>query len=151
MDILSCYKGVIPFYRCNNTKDILIHHSFAISLLSLTTPSIFNIYNSKINNLLNTIISHAFVSSLNEAIMIYGTSFPVSKSLMAVELLYKIYLFSFNAILNSYYKIKLFKNLEYKFGHIPLYLLIFGSGYVYFSMYTKLLKASVYKFKLLIK
>ena len=54
----------------------------------------------------------AFVSSLNEAIMVYGTSYKMTKLLTTFELIYKVYLFSFHALMNAGNKIKLITVLE---------------------------------------
>ena len=151
LDMLSCYKGVIPFYRCNNASDIYRHHTGALLLITLALPSLFGFYSNNINSQLNKIISIGFVSSLNEAIMIYGTSNKLGKFTTGIELLFKMYLFSFNAIWNSYKKYRLLTQLEYKSSHIPLYLICVGGWSLYMSLYPKLLVKSMGKFKKLIK
>jgi len=150
-DLLSCYQGVIPFYRCRETRGIYIHHISSMTLLAMTIPSWFNIYPSKINLLLTNIISNGFTSSLNEAVMIYGLSNKLSPFTQGLELLFKIYIFSFQAILNSYYYTSLFMLLNYKFKMIPLYIVCFGGWSLYGALYPGLLKASIYKFKKLLK
>jgi len=151
LDMLSCYNWVIPFYRCHNASDIYKHHLAGILLITMAVPSLFGIYSNNINSQLNEIISIGFVSSLNEAIMIYGTSNKLCKFTTGIELLFKMYLFSFNAIWNSSKKYKLLTQLEYKLSHIPLYLICVGGWSLYMSMYPKLLVKSMEKFKKLIK
>ena len=146
-DMLNCYKGVIPFYRCHNTKDIYIHHMGALFIFTMTIPSMF-VNNPIKNKLINKITSVAFVSSLNEAIMIYGTSYPMSRTLTAFELMYKIYLFSLNAYWNSLYKIKLMSILESK--DILLYIFCLSGLSFYILLYPRLLKGSIYKLQKLI-
>ena len=150
-DLLSCYQGIVPFYRCRETRGIYIHHISGMTLLAMTIPSWFNIYPSKINLLLTNIISNGFTSSLNEAVMIYGLSNKLSPFTQGLELLFKIYIFSFQAILNSYYYTSLFMLLNYKFKMIPLYIVCFGGWSLYGVLYPGLLKASIYKFKKLLK
>ena len=146
LDILSCYKGIIPFYRCSNTKDIYYHHIYALSLISLSIPSVFNIYSMNVYKKINSIISYAFVSSLNEAIMIYGVSYPLSFYIQQFELLFKIYLFSINAMINSKNIYYLLLSLRFKYKHIPFYILCFGGWSMYITMYPSLLLKSVYKY-----
>lgn len=150
-DLLSCYQGVIPFYRCRETRGIYIHHISGMTLLAMTIPSWFNIYSPKINLLLSNIISNGSTSSLNEAIMIYGVSNRLSPFTQCLELLFKIYIFSFQALLNSYYSASLFMLLDYRLVMLPLYFLCFGGWALYGILYPKLLKGSIYKFKKLLK
>ena len=150
-DLLSCYQGVIPFYRCRETRGIYIHHISSITLLAMTIPSWFNIYSTKINLLLSNIISNGFTSSLNEAIMVYGVSNRLSPFTQGLELLFKIYIFSFQALLNSYYYASLLMLLDYRLKMIPLYIVCFGGWGLYGTLYPKLLKGSIYKFKKLLK
>ena len=150
-DLLSCYQGIVPFYRCRETRGIYIHHISAMTLLVMTIPSWFNIYTPKINLLLTNIISNGFTSSLNEAIMIYGLSNKLSPFTQGLELLFKIYIFSFQAILNSYYYTSLLMLLDYKLKMLPLYVVCFGGWGLYLGLYPKLLRGSIYKFKKLLK
>ena len=146
-DIFSCYKGIIPFYRCNNPRDIYAHHFGALSILSMTIPSLFTV-NPVRNKLINRITDMAFVSSLNEAIMVYGTSYKMTKLLAAFELMYKVYLFSFHALINARNKIKLMTILES--DEKLLYAFCLSGLSFYVMLYPKLLKGSITKLNKLI-
>ena len=151
-DMLSCYTGVIPFYRCKNTKDIYRHHIAGLGILSLTLPSLFLVYQPKINSLINKIISVAFLSSLNEAIMIYGTTTKLSKKITSIELLFKIYIFSINTAWNIYNKFILMSYMNPpKIKYIPLYLFCIACFSFYKLLYPGLLMRIIYKFKQLHK
>ena len=147
-DIFSCYKGIIPFYRCNNTQDIYTHHLGALSILTMTLPSLFT-NNPVRNKLINRITDMAFVSSLNEAIMVYGTSYKMTTPLTAFELMYKVYLFSFHALMNAENKIKLIKMLTP--NDKLLYMFCVSGLSFYIILYPKLLKGSVSKLYKLIQ
>lgn len=141
-DMFSCYKGIIPFYRCNNTRDIYLHHGGALSILTMTLPSLFT-NNLVRNKLINRITNMAFVSSLNEAIMIYGTSYKMTKMLTFIELVYKVYLFSFHSLMNARNKIKLMTMLTP--DDKLLYIFCLSGLSFYIILYPKLLKGSVFK------
>ena len=149
-DMISCYQGIIPFYRCKQTKDIYIHHLGALSILTMSLPSIFNIYPKNIYNIVNNIISNAFISSLNEAIMILGVSYHLPIYVKKFELLFKMYIFSINALLNSKNIYYLSSLLGYKYKDVPLYFLCLGSFSMYYSLYPSLFRKSLYKYKQLL-
>ena len=90
----------------------------------------------------------AFVSSLNEAIMVYGTSYKMTKLLAAFELMYKVYLFSFHALINARNKIKLMTILES--DEKLLYAFCLSGLSFYVMLYPKLLKGSITKLNKLI-
>jgi len=148
LDIVSCYRGIIPFYRCNNAYDIYKHHIAGMIMFSLMSPVLFLEYSQKIQYITNKILSVGFLSSLNEAIMIYGTFNKLSRLQSNLELLFKVYIFSINTDWNIYNTFTLIKLLNYKkMKHLPIYGVCFTSLIFYACLYPGLLQKSIHKLK----